>query len=156
MSEMDNFMIETELIKNDCKEFKKNEDNLHLEIDSASFYQILEDDYGYDYKTISRYIEGGVYSLNEQHEFNIVLRKLKRDHNIEITDSILFLEDSILMNNILKFIDDETEWTLKDELAKKYNINKKNNNIFELLYWLFGKKCVYYTCWIFNSKFIFF
>ena len=134
MSEMDNFMIETELIKNDCKEFKKNEDNLHLEIDSASFYQILEDDYGYDYKTISRYIEGGVYSLNEQHEFNIVLRKLKRDHNIEITDSILFLEDSILMNNILKFIDDETEWTLKDELAKKYNINKKNNNIFELLY----------------------
>jgi len=134
MNEMENFMIETELIKHDCEEFKKNEDNLHLDIDNHNFYRILEEEYGYNYKTISRYIEGGVFSLNEQHEFNIVLRKLKREHNIDITDSILFLEDTILMNYILKFIDDETEWVLKDELAKKYNIDKKNNKIFEFLY----------------------
>ena len=134
MYEMDNFMIETELIKNDCKEFERNEDALHLELDSGRFYQILERDYGYDYKTISRYIEGGVYSVNEQHEFNIVLRRLKREHNIDITDSILFLEDTILMSHILKFIDDETEWALKDELANRYNISKKSNKLFELLY----------------------
>ena len=134
MYEMNNFMIETEIIKNDCNEFKKNEDSLHLDLDSDRFYLILERDYGYNYKTISRYIEGGVYSLNEQHEFNIVLRKLKREHNIDIKDSILYLEDSILMGHILKFIDDETEWALKDELAKMYNIDKNKNNIFELLY----------------------
>jgi len=134
MYEMDNFMIETELIKNDCKEFEKNENDLHLEIDSSRFYEILKDDYGYEYKTISRFIEGAVFSLNEQHEFNIVLRRMKIEHKIDITDSILFLEDSILLTNILKFIDDETEWVLKDELAKKYNIDKKNNNIFEFLY----------------------
>lgn len=134
MKEMDNFMIETELIKNDCRAFERNEDFLHLDIDSSNFYHILEHEYGYDYKTISRYIEGGVYSLNEQHEFNIVLRKMGRKHNISITECILFLEDSILLSNILKFIDDETEWVLKDELAKKYNINKKNNKLFELLY----------------------
>lgn len=134
MYEMDNFMIETELIKNDCKEFERNEDALHLELDSGRFYHILERDYGYDYKTISRYIEGGVYSVNEQHEFNIVLRRLKREHNIDITDSILFLEDTILMTHILKFIDDETEWTLKDELASRYKISKKSNKLFELLY----------------------
>ena len=134
MYEMDNNMIETELIKNDCNAFKRNEDTLHLELDSDMFFRILEEDYGYDYKTISRFIEGGVFSLNEQHEFNIVIRKLKRERNIDITDSILFLEDSILLNHILKFIDDETQWVLKDELAKKYNIDKKNNNIFNLLY----------------------
>jgi len=134
MDEKDNFMIETELIKTDCEEFKKNENLQHLEIDKCRFYHILYDSYGYDYNTISKYIEGGIFSINEQHEFNIVLRKLKRDHNIDVIDSILFLEDSILLNNILKFIDDETEWLLKDELAIKYNINKKNNKIFKFLY----------------------
>lgn len=134
MYEMDKNMVETELIKNEYNEFKRNEDTLHLELDSDRFFRILDEDYGYDYKTISRFIEGGVFSLNEQHEFNIVLRKLKRGRNIDITDSILFMEDSILLTHILKFIDDETEWMLRDELSKRYNIDKKINNIFELLY----------------------
>ena len=134
MEDTDNHMIETELIKTDCKEFMKNESMLHSEIDSCSFYHILYTEYGYDYTTISKYIEGGIFSINEQHEFNIVLRKLKRDHNIDIVDSILFLENSILLSHILKFIDDETEWLLKDELSTKYNISKKNNKIFKFLY----------------------
>jgi len=134
MDEMESFMIETELIKNDCSEFKRNEDALHLDLDSDRFFKLLEAKYGYDYKTISRYIEGGEYSPNEQHDFNIILRKLKRENGIDISDSILFLEDSILLSHVLKFIDDETEWALKEELARKYKINKKINDIFELLY----------------------
>ena len=134
MYEMDNYMIENELIKHDCNEFKRNEDSLHLELDSNSFFKLLETEYGYDYKTISKFIEGGVYTINEQQEFNIILRKIKTDHNIDITESILFLEDTILMGPILKFIDDETEWLLKDELSKRYNIDKKNNSIFNILY----------------------
>ena len=103
MSEMDNHMVETELIKNEYNEFKKNEDKLHLELDSDRFFHILEHDFEYDYQTISRYIEGGVFSFNEQHDFNIVLRKLKREYGVDIMDSILFLEESILLNHIVKY-----------------------------------------------------
>jgi len=129
----DNNMIETELIKRDYVTFEKNEDILHSEIDSDRFFQILKDDYGFEYEDISRFIEGGVYSFNEQHDFNIILRKLKRDNNISIRESILYLEDCMLLNHILKFIDDETEWILKDELSSKYGI-KQNNKLFEILY----------------------
>lgn len=128
------YMIETELIKNDCDEFKRNEEALHQELDSARFFSIIKNHYGYEYDTISKYIQGGNYSFNEQHDFNITLRKMKREHDIDISDSIVFLEETINMNYILKFIDDETEWVLKNELSTKYNINMKPNKLFEILY----------------------
>lgn len=134
MEDMSDYMIETELIKNEYDEFKRNEDSLHRELDSDRFYAILESNYGYDYKTVSRLIEGGNYAINEQHEFNITLRRMKREHDIDISDSILFLEETILMNHILKFIDEETEWVLKDELSSKYNIDVSPNKLFEILY----------------------
>ena len=134
MSGMDDInMIETELIKNDYNSFKRNEELLHTELDSDNFFKILKDDHGFDYKSISRFIEGGVYSFNEQHDFNIVLRKLKRDNNIKITDSILFLEDCMLLTHILKFIDEETEWVLKNELSEQYKLDR-NNKLFDILY----------------------
>jgi len=129
MENMSEHMIETELIKNEYDEFKRNEDNIHRELDGDRFYQILEDVYGYTYETISKYIEGGVYTFNEQHEFNIVLRKMKRQHNIGISDSILFMEDTISLNHIMKFIDDETERTLKCEMSDKYSIEEEISNL---------------------------
>ncbi len=134
MREMDSFMVETELIKNDCEEFKKNESKLHLDLDSDKFFQIMKRDYGYEYNTISRFLEGGKYTPNEQQEFNIILRRMKRDHKIDIADSIMFLEDSILLSHILKFIDGETEWVLKEELMSRCNIGKSTNKLFEFLY----------------------
>ena len=107
--------------------------SLVKELDSDRFFRLLKEEYGFDYKSISKFIEGGVYSFNEQHEFNIILRKMKRDKNISISESILFLEDGMLLNHILKFIDDETEWILKDELASRYGI-EQNNKLFDILY----------------------
>lgn len=130
---MDDFMIENEIVKNECREFEKIEDNLHKELDSDRFFHLLEHEYGYDFKTISKYIEGGIYSFNEQHDFNIVLRKLKREHGISIAESIIFLEETIMMNQILRFIDDETEWILRDEMEENYSISKKKNNIFSIM-----------------------
>ena len=127
MNDMSDYMIEAELIKNECDEFERNENKLHCELDSGRFFQLLETEYGYDYKTVSRFIQGGVYTFNEQHEFNIALRKLKRNHDIHISDSILFLEDTMILNHILKFIDEETEWILTDELTDKCNMDKIAN-----------------------------
>ena len=131
---MDNIVVEAELIKNEYNEFKKTEENLHNELDSLRFFDIMDTVYGYNYKIISRFIQGWVHSFNERHDFNIALRKIKRQYNIDIMDSILFMEETIMLNKIIKFIDDETEWVLKDELAEKYNLNKKINNIFDIIY----------------------
>jgi len=133
MDETEVFMIETEIIKHDYDTFKKNEDLLYSELDSNRFFEILENVYGYDYKTISKFIDGCSYNFNERHEFNIALRSLRKTYNISMVEAILYLEDSITMSNILKFIDDETEWVLKDELSNKYGI-KENNKLFDILY----------------------
>lgn len=130
---MEDYMVENEIIKNECRAFEQIENDLHHELDSDRFFSILEKEYGYDFKTISRYIQGGVYSFNEQHEFNIVLRRMKREHGIKISESVLFLEETILMNQILRFIDDETEWILRDEMEENYNISKKKNNISKIM-----------------------
>jgi hypothetical protein len=132
--EIEPILIETELIKNECEEFKRTEDTLHRELDSSRFFHIMETEFEFDYKTISRFIQGGVYTINEQHNFNIALRQLKRLYNIDISDSILFMEDTIYLSNILKFIDDETEWILTDELAKKFKIEDDIHNLYEICY----------------------
>jgi len=36
------------------------------------------------------------------------------------------------LSNILKFIDDETEWILKDEMAKKFQIFDDIHDLFEI------------------------
>jgi hypothetical protein len=48
-------------------------------------------------------------------------------------DSILYLEDTITLSNILKFIDDETEWMLKEELSAKYCIDVDVKTIFDFM-----------------------
>lgn len=123
-------IIETELIKNEYEEFKRTEDTLHYELDSGRFFNIMENVFGFDYKTISRFIQGSTYTINEQHTFNIALRQLKRKYNIDISDSILYMEDTISLSSILKFIDDETEWILKDELSKKSHIDNEELNFY--------------------------
>jgi hypothetical protein len=129
----DTIMIETEIIKNECREFQRTEEDLHLELDSSRFFFILEKDFNYSYKTISRLIQGSCYTPNEQHEFNITLRRLKMLYNIDIMDSILYLEDTIMLSNILKFIDDETEWMLKEELSAKFCIDVDVKTIFDFM-----------------------
>ena len=120
------------LIKKEYDEFQKTEETWNNEIDSRAFFDILEKN-GFDYKRISRLIDGGVYTFAEQHEFNIVLRRIKRNSKIKLIDSVLFLEDTIALQKILRFIDGETEWDLRDELAEKYNISKNISNIFDIL-----------------------
>jgi len=133
MSMEDSDFIEVELFKNDFNEFRKTEDSLYNQMDSDRFFALCTK-YGYTYNKISRLIDGRNFTIREQQEFNIVLRKLKRVYNIQISESIVFLEEQISLNNILKFIDDETNWVLKEELAEKYFLKDDKNIIFDILY----------------------
>ena len=121
------------ILKREYNEFKKIEDDMATELDTNRFFQIIEENFGYSYERISKLIQGGSYNFHEQHELNIVIRKLKTEYGIDIEDTILFLEEeNITLSRIMKFIDDETEWELKEEMAHKYNINKKISNINEI------------------------
>lgn len=120
------------LIKKEYENFKKTEEGWNREIDEHFFFDVLEKN-GYDYTRISRIIDGGVFTFAEQHEFNIILRHIKRHDGIKLMDSVLYLEDTITLPKILRFIDGETEWELKDELADKYGIDKDISNIYDIL-----------------------
>lgn len=111
------------LIKNDFNEFRKIEDELFKTIDSSNFYDTMRSEFGYSYEDISRYIHAGIFTQYEQQKFNIALRTLKKLYGIYISDAIIYMEETMNLSNILKFMDDETVWVLKSELSKKFNIN---------------------------------
>jgi len=124
-------MIENEIRKNEIHNFEINENNLNNEIDSHKFFSILETQYGYSYTTISKYIDGCVYTFHEQQQFNITIRNMKDDYGVLISDTILFLEETMTLQAILKFIDDETKACLKNELSEKYFIKIEKNKLFD-------------------------
>lgn len=122
-----------EVIKIDINSFIKKQDEMYNNIDKKNFFKILENDFGYTVDMLIKIIDGGVYEVNEQQYLNIVFRSLNENYGIKMIDVILFLEDILLTNRIMKFIDEETEWILKKELNDKYKIIKKKNNIHKII-----------------------
>ena len=120
--------VENQIRQNEYNLFKVNEQILHTGLDSKMFYDIMSDRYGYNYKTISRFIEGGVFTFHEQHNFNTALRTI-RECGISIHQCVLFLEESFDMQNIIKFIDEYTKEELKKELNMKYHLGIVYNSI---------------------------
>jgi len=118
------------ILKREYDDFKKIENEMARELDTNTFFELLDDVFGYSYEDLSKYIQGGIYTFNEQQDVNIIFRMLKSDYNIPIYDAILFLEEeNIMMSRIIKFIDTETEAILQEELSKKYNISVTKSNI---------------------------
>ncbi|RKY69502.1 MAG: hypothetical protein DRQ24_10710 [Candidatus Latescibacterota bacterium] len=121
------------ILKREYDDFKQIENEMAKKLDTNTFFDILSDVFGYDYEYISKLIQGGLHTFYEQQELNIIFRMLKSDYNIPIYETLLFLEEeNIMMSRLIKFIDDETEFELKQELSAKYNIDMGNNNIIEL------------------------
>jgi hypothetical protein len=124
---MDEHNYDVSLRKNEDDAFQRNEKILQDNIDRERFYDIMEREYCFPFIDISKYIDGGVYADEDQHMFNIALRAIKHKYNIDIISMILFMEHDIQLPRILKFIDGETEWVLKVELSKRYNIPLTSN-----------------------------
>ncbi len=120
---MTDYMI-AELIKNEHDEFERNENNLHDDLDKNRFYDIILEQYGFSYETISRCIQGAKFEISEQQKFNIALRALKRTYGINVSDSVMYLDSDMDMALIMKFIDGETRAEMKREMGPKRN--KKN------------------------------
>ena len=91
-----------------------------------------------DYTSIVIQWNESIYEENAFGEENVAVQmlsatKLILPYNIDVSDSVLFLENTMTLGNILKFIDDETQWILKEELSFKYGIDIDIKNIFDIM-----------------------
>lgn len=111
---------------------KKNEDMIVNNIEKGYFFKILNN-YGFLYDDLRVIFESEEYTNSTRETLNIILRTMKDSHSINLYSSVLFLEEFTTVKKILLFMDSESEWVIKTELSKKYNIEIETNDLFELL-----------------------
>jgi len=112
---------------------KLNEHELINEILKNEFFNWMSSN-GYNFNEIKNILDGKKISANEQYKFNEILRKVKKEVKISLTESIIFLEESFVkFKKILAILDNETKYELKKELSSNYHIILKNSNLREIL-----------------------
>ena len=110
-----------------------NEQELVDEILKKEFFIWMKDN-GYGYKEIKEIFDGKRLSAAEQSKFNSTVRRIKKEENISITETIVFLEESFTkFKKILSIFDGETKFELKKELSKKYHIKLDETNLSQIL-----------------------
>jgi len=61
--------------------------------------------------------------VQDYHNFNLFLRKLKEKYGVNIYETMLFMEDYyVKFKKILSMLDADNAFELKKEMSKKYNI----------------------------------
>lgn len=121
-----------DLVANEHVELYKNEKVLIDDIHRHQIHDLFEK-YGFNFKKIKVIFESEVYSTSTQNELNIIFRKLKKHHDINLFDIVMYFEEFAKIKKILYFFDAETKWLLKKELSKKYNIEIKGNNLYKIM-----------------------
>jgi len=97
-----------------------NEDKFQNEIDKKTFYSILSE-LKIDLKKI--FPEFNQFNKTKKQDFNFLLLKLKSDYNLPIIEALSHIEeDFVNVNHLVSFLDGETLFLLKTELAEKFKI----------------------------------
>jgi len=110
-----------------------NESELVDNISKKEFFNILKEN-GYSKDLLADIFEEKRLSASEQFRFNNIIRKIKSDSNIPITESIIYLEESFVkFKKILSVFDSETKTLLKKELSKKFHIKLDENTLKQIL-----------------------
>lgn len=121
-----------DLVSNESTELYKNENNIINDIQQHQICDLLEK-YKFTYDKIKSIFESEVYSTSLQNDLNIIFRKLKKHHNINLLDIVMYLEEFTKIKKVLYFFDADTKWLLKKELSKKYNIKIKGNDLYQIM-----------------------
>ena len=97
-----------------------NEDKFQNEIDKKTFYSILGE-LKIDLKEI--FPEFNQINKTKKQDFNFLLLKLKSDYKLPIIEALSHIEeDFVNVNHLVSFLDGETLFLLKTELAEKFKI----------------------------------
>jgi len=112
---------------------KINEQELIDEIQKSEFFNWMEKN-GYTFLYIKEILDSKKISAVEQSQFNLTLRKVKKEINISLTEAIVFLEESFAkFKKILLLLDGETKFELKKELSENFKIKLDKNNLSQIL-----------------------
>jgi hypothetical protein len=112
---------------------KHDETVLLEEISKKRLFEILST-LGYDFDYLIKLFEEKSLSAAEQSKFNIMIRKIQKEYNINIIDIILYFEETFVkFKKILSIFDCETKNILKNELSIKHNIKVDQNNLIQIL-----------------------
>ena len=112
---------------------KTNEQELIDEIQKSEFFNWMEKN-GYTFLYIKEILDSKKISAVEQSQFNLTLRKVKKEINISLTEAIVFLEESFAkFKKILLLLDGETKFELKKELSENFKIKLDKNNLSQIL-----------------------
>ena len=121
-----------DMISKEVLSVSKSEETIIDNIEKEKFYKLLSK-YGYPYDKLQVIFESEIYTNDTQHSLNIILRKIKKVHGIDMSDGIIFLEEFTRIKRILFFMDGESKWIIKNELAEKYNIDFDTNELYKML-----------------------
>ncbi len=121
-----------DVVSKEVVNITKNEEAIIDDIEKNNFYKILNT-YRFPRKDLEVIFQSEIYTNNIQEELNIVLRKLKKEHGISITDSVLFLDEFTKVKKILIFLDGESKFILKNELSEKHGIEIETNDLYKIL-----------------------
>lgn len=102
-------------------------DYIDEEVSRRKFYEYLSQ---FDIDMSEIFETGKSCDKNKKQQFNVILRKIKAEHSVDIYESVIFIEqDFAEINFILKMLDDRNWAGIKKELSVKYGKEIKNNKL---------------------------
>jgi len=111
---------------------RTNENELFDDISRQEYFKWMENQ-GFSYENLMKLFENKRISSIEQNRFNSILKRAKYEINVDIYESILYLEEQFVkMKKILNLLDDELRYLLRTEMEEKYKIKTDKTNFDEM------------------------
>lgn len=111
---------------------RTNENELFDDISRQEYFKWMENQ-GFSYENLMKLFENKRISSIEQNRFNSILKRAKYEINVDIYESVLYLEEQFVkMKKILNLLDDELRYLLRTEMEEKYKIKTDKTNFDEM------------------------
>lgn len=111
---------------------RTSENELFDDISRQEYFKWMEKQ-GFSYENLMKLFENKRISSIEQNRFNSILKRAKYEINVDIYESILYLEEQFVkMKKILNLLDDELRYLLRTEMEEKYKIKTDKTNFDEM------------------------
>lgn len=111
---------------------RTNENELFDDISRQEYFKWMENQ-GFSCENLMKLFENKRISSIERNRFNLILKRAKSEINVDIYESILYLEEQFVkMKKILNLLDDELRYLLRTELEEKYKIKTDKTNFDEM------------------------
>ncbi len=127
---IDEFMLEEIKPKKDSISFRDSEADIMIKLSRTKFLEELEKS-GINLENVA---SGKRIKNEEFYRFNILLDRLNNDENISMIDMVLALEENFFdMKTVVKCLNEENEYCLRDEMIRQYNVKKYRSKLEKII-----------------------